>query len=276
MTEAEVGRCKIDTEERRDRDPQRLMDLVIADVKAEIICWGRRNSASSPVRRVLDLAMKDRHNLSREAPNTRRIVAHEDCWDLPFGLWSFEIVENPVLQFAIQGSQRFIHKQKFGAAQNGASESDPLFLTAAQRARHSRQQLFDLKGLDDAIEIHGPRIPAIESESPIVANGHVREQKWFLKNETDAAIVWRQPYPARSIDQAPFAEPNRSLRWHQDSRDQGKDRALAAAGGADKRRDTWPGLEFGVDLKPALIAKAGVKTKDRGRRIHLFGLRAWQ
>lgn len=118
----------------------------------------------------------------------------DGCAELGLDPLDFEL--HRLAQVFVEGAEWFVHQQNRRFANQCPGDSDPLLLSARKLtwiAVIETDQLHQVEDSPHTILDRQAIQPAhAQGEGHVLVDGHVREQRIFLKNHADVAPVWRR------------------------------------------------------------------------------------
>src|SRR5262249_26274500 len=120
------------------------------------------------------------------------------------------------------------------------------------------EQLPEFQNLHDLWEDHGASALPIHSEHQVFFDAHVREEEMILENHADKSLLGGKIDTGAGVDKRAVAEADEAVDGLEDTGNEMKQGALAAAGWTKQCRHSFTGQEFCVGFKAAAIAEADI------------------
>ncbi|GAV35843.1 hypothetical protein ROTAS13_03522 [Roseomonas sp. TAS13] len=139
----------------------------------------------------------------------------------------------------IQRGQGLVHQQQAGARQQGTAQGDTLPLAAGQRGGAAAQQMADAEQRHHLLEtgsVHAARCPA-QPVAQVGVHRKMREEPRILEDHAAAPLFRRQHAPRRAVEQHHAIQRDPPFPRAQQPGHRGEQGGLAAARGAEDRRD---------------------------------------
>jgi hypothetical protein len=160
------------------------------------------------------------------------VVGDEDEGDADFALDAFELELHRLPQLQVQCGQGLVEQQCARPVDQRAGEGNPLLLTAGKLPRPARRLLVQLHQFEHRVDPLGElalvHALATQTESDIVEDRHVGEQRVGLEDHVHVAVVRRHP------DHVPAVKQDLSLGGLLETPDHSQRRRLAAPGRAEQ------------------------------------------
>jgi hypothetical protein len=114
--------------------------------------------------------------------------------NIQFVVQTFEIGQDFLLAFQVEGGQWLVHQQDFRADGEGAGNADTLPFTAGKGVRFTRQQVVDAEQFDGLLKADALRRgAALQAETQVAEHIEMGEQAGFLEDVANWPLVRGQP-----------------------------------------------------------------------------------